>query len=171
MDYKAAYKRILKTHITPLAVAAGFANKGAQYRRVTGAGVIQHFSFEGSRFNSPDSFSFTGNLSFQRLTPVLATEENQRTWLDDDPDAWLFGARLGYLTHGMDHWYAMERSAEEDLIAELTATVSGLVLPLMARCVDVETVLALKEAVAPEGYAAQTKERWRQFVLTGGGGR
>ena len=143
-DFKAEYKRLLRDAIMPPLKAAGFEVRGQQsFRRPMGE-VFQYLVFEGSRSNGKDAFSFAGNVSFQHHAPATLAD----FWCDD-PAMWIAGARMGYLTHGLDHWYRLERHAPEDLAALVAHDLTQLVLPSLATVATADEAKALAQSRAP----------------------
>jgi len=143
-DFKAEFQQLLRHTIAPTLKAAGFEAKGQQsFRRPLGE-VFQYLTCEGSRSNGKDSFGFAGNLSFQRLAPAT-----QADFWCDDPAMWIAGGRMGYLTHGLDHWYRLEMHSPQDLAALVAHDLTQIVLPRLAAAGTASEARALIEYRAP----------------------
>lgn len=140
-DFKAEFKQLLRHTIAPPLKAAGFEVKGQQsFRRPVGE-VFQYVSYEGSRSNGKDSFGFTGNVSFQQVAPATLAD----FWCDD-PALWIAGLRMGYLTHGRDHWYHLEQHSPQALAALVAHDLTQIVLPRLAAVATARDATALKKA-------------------------
>lgn len=143
-DFKAEFRQLLRHTIAPPLKAAGFEVRGQQsFRRHMGE-VFQYVSYEGSRSNAKDSFSFTGNVSFMHFTPATLAD----FWCDDRA-TWIASERMGYLTHGRDHWYRVEDHSPADLAALVAHDLTQIVLPRLATVATAGDGLALAENRAP----------------------
>ncbi len=142
-DFKAEFKQLLRKTIVPALKAAGFEVRGQNFRRPVGE-VFQYLGFEGSRSNGPQVFWFTGNLSFVQLTPAT-----QADFWCDDPALWITGMRLGYLTHGRDHWYRLEDHSPADGAALVAHDLTQIVLPRLATVVTANDAATLAQSRAP----------------------
>ncbi len=140
-DFKAEFKQLLRHTIVPPLKAAGFEIRGQQsFRRPVGK-VFQYLSYEGSRSNAKDGFSFTGNVSFQHLAPAT-----QADFWCDDPAMWIVGMRMGDLTHGRDHWYRLEDYRPEALAALVAHDLTQTVLPRLAMVATASDAMALAQS-------------------------
>lgn len=137
-DFKADFKQLLRHTIVPLLKAAGFEARGQQsFRRPVGE-VFQYLGYEGNRTNGKDSFAFTGNVSFQHVAPATLAD----FWCDD-PAMWIAGMRMGYLTHGRDHWYRLEDHGPQALAAMMAHDLAQIVLPRLATVATASDAKAL----------------------------
>lgn len=149
-DFKADFKQLLRHTIVPLLKAAGFEARGQQsFRRPVGE-VFQYLGYEGSRTNGKDSFAFTGNVSFQHVAPATLAD----FWCDD-PAMWIASMRMGYLTHGRDHWYRLEDHGPQALAAMMAHDLAQIVLPRLATVATASDAKALMLTLGPDRASLQ----------------
>lgn len=62
---------------------------------------------------------------------------------------WIFGQRMDFLTHGLDHWHRLEGHTPEALAAPVAHDLTAIVLPRLAAATTASDALALAEYRAP----------------------